>query len=171
MKPCTVIASKAKQSRGDGADPRSRLLRRLRRLAMTAFGGVVSTETNGALLAVRLADVLVSLPPHKVGKTAMIKLKGIGHVLLRVADQEVSKRFYRDVLGFVIAEEDPDHGGVFMTLGENFNTLDIGQHPSPEQAQNLFSAYLLEKALYELLYELNNRPAWLPIPIGGILTM
>jgi catechol 2,3-dioxygenase-like lactoylglutathione lyase family enzyme len=27
----------------------------------------------------------------------MIKLKGIGHVNLRVADQEASKRFYRDV--------------------------------------------------------------------------
>jgi catechol-2,3-dioxygenase len=65
----------------------------------------------------------------------MIKLKGIGHVNLRVADQEASKRFYRDVLGFVIAEEDPEHGGVFMTLGENFHTLDIGQHPSPETAQ------------------------------------
>ena len=64
----------------------------------------------------------------------MMKLKGIGHVNLRVADQEVSKRFYRDVLGFVIAEEDPEHGGVFMTLGENFHTLDIGQHPAPEAA-------------------------------------
>jgi catechol 2,3-dioxygenase len=65
----------------------------------------------------------------------MIKLKGIGHVNLRVADEQVSKRFYRDVLGFVIAEEDPEHGGVFMTLGENFHTLDIGQHPTPETAQ------------------------------------
>jgi maltose alpha-D-glucosyltransferase/alpha-amylase len=43
--------------------------------------------------------------------------------------------------------------------------------PPPEQAQSLFTAYLLEKALYELLYELNNRPTWLRIPIGGILTM
>ena len=64
----------------------------------------------------------------------MIKLTGIGHVNLRVADQEASKRFYRDVLGFVIAEEDPEHGGVFMTLGDNFHTLDIGQHPAPETA-------------------------------------
>jgi catechol 2,3-dioxygenase len=64
----------------------------------------------------------------------MIKLTGIGHVNLRVADQEVSKRFYRDVLGFLIAEEDPEHGGVFMTLGHNFHTLDIGQHPSPADA-------------------------------------
>jgi len=65
----------------------------------------------------------------------VIRLTGIGHVNLRVADQEASKRFYRDVLGFEIAEEDPDHGGVFMTLGENFHTLDIGQHPEPAAAQ------------------------------------
>ncbi|MGH7053934.1 MAG: VOC family protein [Stellaceae bacterium] len=50
----------------------------------------------------------------------MITLQGIGHVNLRVADQEASKRFYRDVLGFRIAEEDPEHGGVFMTLGDKF---------------------------------------------------
>jgi maltose alpha-D-glucosyltransferase/alpha-amylase len=43
--------------------------------------------------------------------------------------------------------------------------------PPPQQAQTLFSAYVLEKALYELLYELNNRPLWLRIPIGGILSM
>jgi maltose alpha-D-glucosyltransferase/alpha-amylase len=43
--------------------------------------------------------------------------------------------------------------------------------PSPQQAQSLLAAYLLEKALYELLYELNNRPAWLRIPLAGILTL
>jgi aromatic ring-cleaving dioxygenase/catechol 2,3-dioxygenase-like lactoylglutathione lyase family enzyme len=70
-----------------------------------------------------------------VAETNPIRLKGIGHVNLRVADQEASKRFYRDILGFAIAEEDPEHGGVFMTLGENFHTLDIGQHPAPGEAQ------------------------------------
>jgi maltose alpha-D-glucosyltransferase/alpha-amylase len=30
---------------------------------------------------------------------------------------------------------------------------------------------MMEKALYELLYELNNRPAWLRIPLAGILTL
>ena len=64
----------------------------------------------------------------------MIKLAGIGHVLLRVADEEASKRFYRDVLGFSVAEQDPEHGGVFMTLGDGFHTLDITQHPSPHDA-------------------------------------
>lgn len=43
--------------------------------------------------------------------------------------------------------------------------------PQPEQAQLLLSAYLLEKALYELLYELNNRPTWVRIPIAGILSL
>jgi len=38
----------------------------------------------------------------------------------------------------------------------------------PGQAQALLEAYLLEKALYELLYELNNRPAWVRIPLLGI---
>jgi catechol 2,3-dioxygenase len=71
---------------------------------------------------------------HFSEEALVIKLKGIGHVLLRVGDEAASKRFYRDVLGFAVAEEDPEHGGVFMTLGENFHTLDIAQHPAPESA-------------------------------------
>ena len=65
----------------------------------------------------------------------MIKLKGIGHVNLRVADEAASKRFYSDILGFLVAEEDPEHGGVFMTLGDNFHTLDIRGHDNPAAAQ------------------------------------
>src|SRR5260370_25343557 len=64
----------------------------------------------------------------------MINLAGIGHVLLRVADEEASKRFYRDALGFRVAEQDPEHGGVFMTLGDGFHTIDITQHPAPQGA-------------------------------------
>jgi len=41
----------------------------------------------------------------------------------------------------------------------------------PRQAHLLLNAYLLEKALYELLYELNNRPAWVRIPLAGILAL
>jgi maltose alpha-D-glucosyltransferase/alpha-amylase len=43
--------------------------------------------------------------------------------------------------------------------------------PQPAQAQLLLNAYLLEKALYELLYELDNRPAWVRIPLAGILAL
>ena len=28
--------------------------------------------------------------------------------------------------------------------------------------------YLLDKAIYELRYELNNRPDWVPIPLEGV---
>ena len=41
----------------------------------------------------------------------------------------------------------------------------------PGPAQELLEAYLLEKALYEVLYELDHRPAWLRIPIDGILAL
>ena len=48
-----------------------------------------------------------------------------------------------------------------------------GSHfmPEPAEAQVLLNAYLLEKSLYELLYELNNRPAWVRIPLFGILAL
>ena len=32
----------------------------------------------------------------------------------------------------------------------------------------LLNSFLLEKSVYELGYELNNRPDWVPIPIRGI---
>jgi maltose alpha-D-glucosyltransferase/alpha-amylase len=37
-----------------------------------------------------------------------------------------------------------------------------------EELQTLLQTYLLEKAVYELGYELNNRPDWVQIPIRGI---
>jgi maltose alpha-D-glucosyltransferase/alpha-amylase len=39
------------------------------------------------------------------------------------------------------------------------------------QLQVLLESYLLEKALYELRYELNNRPDWVQIPLEGILQL
>ena len=35
----------------------------------------------------------------------------------------------------------------------------------------LLNAYLLDKAFYELAYEINNRPEWAGIPLKGILTL
>jgi maltose alpha-D-glucosyltransferase/alpha-amylase len=39
---------------------------------------------------------------------------------------------------------------------------------SRDNLQVLLDAYLLEKAIYELIYELNNRPDWLRIPLEGV---
>jgi maltose alpha-D-glucosyltransferase/alpha-amylase len=43
--------------------------------------------------------------------------------------------------------------------------------PESPQADSMLIAFLLEKSLYELLYELNNRPTWLHIPLNGLLTL
>ena len=40
-----------------------------------------------------------------------------------------------------------------------------------EDFDALLSVYMLDKALYELVYELNNRPAWIRIPLHGILSL
>ncbi len=42
---------------------------------------------------------------------------------------------------------------------------------SPAGFRRLLDAFLLDKALYELRYELDNRPAWLGIPLAGILSL
>ena len=40
---------------------------------------------------------------------------------------------------------------------------------SQEEFHVLFDAHLLEKAVYEIRYELNNRPGWVKIPIRSVL--
>ncbi len=40
---------------------------------------------------------------------------------------------------------------------------------SEDQVTKLLDAFILEKAIYEVSYELNNRPSWVGIPLRGIL--
>jgi maltose alpha-D-glucosyltransferase/alpha-amylase len=40
-----------------------------------------------------------------------------------------------------------------------------------EDVGRLLDAYVAEKALYELKYELNNRPDWVEIPLQGLVKM
>ena len=40
-----------------------------------------------------------------------------------------------------------------------------------EEMQTLLDAYLLDKAVYELGYELNNRQEWVEVPVKGILDL
>ncbi|MGA8109806.1 MAG: alpha-amylase, partial [Acidobacteriaceae bacterium] len=40
---------------------------------------------------------------------------------------------------------------------------------SAQDFNTLLHVYVLDKALYELVYELNNRPTWIRIPLHGIL--
>ena len=62
----------------------------------------------------------------------MIRLQRLGHVVLRVADIERSKRFYTRLLGFKVLEQDPNHGGVFLSLGEDSHSLDLVPSSDPK---------------------------------------
>jgi maltokinase len=56
-----------------------------------------------------------------------------------------------------------------LFLEQYFSHIDPVLLPSGETAiLNLLSIFELEKAIYELQYELDNRPDWLPIPVAGI---
>jgi maltose alpha-D-glucosyltransferase/alpha-amylase len=40
-----------------------------------------------------------------------------------------------------------------------------------EELGTLLDVFLIEKAVYELGYELNHRPEWVSIPLRGILNI
>jgi maltose alpha-D-glucosyltransferase/alpha-amylase len=51
-------------------------------------------------------------------------------------------------------------------------TAQAGLQPQgPDELRILLHAYVLEKALYELDYELNHRPDWVRIPLQGIMSI
>ncbi len=54
-------------------------------------------------------------------------------------------------------------------LEQYFSTIEPSLLPAGDSAVlNLLAVFELEKAVYELRYELDNRPDWLPIPVAGI---
>ena len=53
-----------------------------------------------------------------------------------------------------------------------FDAVDSALLPPGEEAsQKLLSIFELEKAVYELRYELNNRPDWVGIPVAGVVRL
>ena len=57
-------------------------------------------------------------------------------------------------------------------LAGYFDAVDRSIVPANEESrQRLLSVFELEKAVYELRYELNNRPDWVGIPVAGILRL
>ena len=54
-------------------------------------------------------------------------------------------------------------------LAGYLSTVDTGLLPSGDEAiARMLSVFELEKAVYELRYELDNRPDWIGIPVSGI---
>jgi catechol-2,3-dioxygenase len=65
----------------------------------------------------------------------MVRLKELGHVLVRVLDLDRSRTFYTEVLGFKILEEDPEHGGTFLALDGQSHAIDLFPVKDPEAAR------------------------------------
>ena len=53
-------------------------------------------------------------------------------------------------------------------LGTSGSSSPISMPQSREELTVLLDAYVVTKAVYELGYELNNRPYWLRIPLQGV---
>ncbi len=67
------------------------------------------------------------------------------------------------------APEDFEQRARQVFLGEYLANVEPTLLPASESAiENLLSIYELEKAIYELQYELDNRPDWVSIPVAGI---
>src|SRR5260370_6142086 len=76
-------------------------------------------------------------PPDE--RSRMIKLQRLGHVLISVRDLEQSKDFYTRILGFKVLEQDPEHGGLFLSIGGLGNTLRLFPSTKPTPSASLCS--------------------------------
>jgi maltose alpha-D-glucosyltransferase/alpha-amylase len=68
---------------------------------------------------------------------------------------------------FAMAWEDQARAAFLSAYAQA--TQGAGLHAGLKAGQGLLGLFELEKALYELRYELNNRPDWVRIPLQGIL--
>jgi maltose alpha-D-glucosyltransferase/alpha-amylase len=90
-------------------------------------------------------------------------LRGQASTILRPEDLPVLEKWARSWYLWVSA--------TFLKSYLQF-TADIPILPrSREDIRVVLGAYLLDKAMYEVNYELNNRPDWLGLPLQGILQM
>jgi maltose alpha-D-glucosyltransferase/alpha-amylase len=59
-------------------------------------------------------------------------------------------------------------GAFLRAYLDAFGASDVLPQKS-EELQVMLQAFILDKAMFELAYELNNRPDWLRIPLQGVL--
>ena len=77
----------------------------------------------------------------------------------RRADPALGRRWLQEVTAaYLAAYYERAAGARFLPADETGRSV-------------LLDTFLLEKALYEVRYELNNRPDWVPIPLRGILSL
>jgi trehalose synthase-fused probable maltokinase len=77
-----------------------------------------------------------------------------------------------EILRGVMPPEDWESRARESFLDGYMESVDPSLMPAGRQGvEQLLSVFELEKAVYELRYELNNRPDWVRIPVAGILRL
>jgi catechol 2,3-dioxygenase len=73
------------------------------------------------------------LPDRQVNKGKTMKIRSLGHVVIKVRDQQRAEAFYNGLLGIPIAARYPEMSATFFTLGNHhdFAVVAIG-----DDAQN-----------------------------------
>ena len=120
-------------------------------------------------------EPLLSIPERRRKRPALKDVGGMvrsfhyaarGQLLLnpdRYADRDgaelaaLAEAWYREVAAAYLEAYYRECGGASFLPAE------------PSDRRALLDLFILEKAIYEVAYELNSRPAWLGIPLGGAL--
>jgi maltokinase len=77
-----------------------------------------------------------------------------------------------EILRGVVPPEDWEERARDEFLDAYLDATDPSLLPASRHGvEQMLSVFELEKAVYELRYELNNRPDWVRIPVAGILRL
>lgn len=86
-----------------------------------------------------------------------------------LADRKLPDSPLRDVAGMIRSIDYAAHfDGVHQRWGAEATAAFLEGYGATDGNQDLLNAYILDKALYEVAYEINNRPDWVHIPLGAV---
>jgi maltose alpha-D-glucosyltransferase/alpha-amylase len=123
----------------EGEPSRSPTERRIKRSAMVDVAGMIRSFQYATAAALRTMEDRGMVRPEQRGELSQ---RG------RLWERWVTRQFLR--------------GYLHRAEGASFVPSE------PADLDTLLVAYTLEKALYEVRYELNNRPSWADIPLRGV---
>lgn len=86
-----------------------------------------------------------------------------------LAERKLPDSPLRDVAGMLRSIDYAAHfDGAFEQWGAQAAAAYLSGYGAEGMDRALLNAYILDKALYEVAYEINNRPDWVHIPLGAV---